>query len=209
MPSMTTQRNVAIILFDDVEVLDFAGPFEVLSVTGRRGGAQPFNAYTVAQATPVTARNGLSINPHYLLTTCPTPNIVVVPGGGGYHADGQPFGSRKEMHNDVLLEWLVAHTASAEHVLSVCTGALILANAKLTQGLQATTHHLALDALADVDPSLQVKAEQRIVDNGKVIFSGGISAGIDASLYMVAKLLGQDAAKETATYMEYDWQGAA
>ena len=200
------QRNVAILIFDDVEVLDFCGPFEVFSVTGRRDDSNPFNVYTVAERTPVRARNALSINPHYTFDTCPQPDILVVPGGGGKRADGTPFGSRKEMHNETLLGWLKALSPQTERVLSVCTGALVLAKAGLVEGA-ATTHHLAFDELRRVAPNADIREGERVVDSGKVIFSGGISAGIDASFYLVSKLLGKDAALETAAYMEYDWPG--
>ena len=203
------QRNVGILIFDQVEVLDFCGPFEVFSVTGRRDGSDPFHVYTVAEKTPISTRNNLSINPHYTLATCPQPDILIVPGGGGTHADGKPFGSRKEMHNKVLLEWINQLYPQTEHILSVCTGALILAKAGLVENIAATTHHGAFDALRNVAPNAEIREGERIVDNGKIIFSGGISAGIDASLYLVAKLLGKEAALETATYMEYDWKEVA
>ncbi|WP_088889850.1 DJ-1/PfpI family protein [Leptolyngbya ohadii] len=201
------QRNVAILIFDDVEVLDFCGPFEVFSVTGRRDGSNPFNVYTVAENKQVSARNNLSINPSYTLDTCPQPNILVVPGGGGRHADGTPYGTRREMLNENLLQWINQLYPKTEHVLSVCTGALILAKAGLTENLAATTHHGAIDELRRVAPNTEVREGDRIVDNGRLIFSGGISAGIDAAFYLVAKLLGEEVASETAIYMEYDWKG--
>ncbi len=201
-------RNVAIVIFDDVEVLDFCGPFEVFSVTGKRDGSDPFNVYTVAERSPIFARNKLSVNPHYDLDTCPPPDILVVPGGGGFHADGTPFGSRREMHNTRLLNWITTLYPNTEHILSVCTGALILAKAGLVEGIAATTHHGAFDALRAIAPNTDVREGDRVVDSGKIIFSGGISAGIDASFYLVAKLLGTDAAIETAQYMEYDWTPA-
>lgn len=200
------KRNVAILIFDDVEVLDFAGPFEVFSVTGKRDGSDPFNCYTVAQKAPVIARNNLSVNPHHLLASCPDPDIIVVPGGGGYHGDGTPFGTRREMYDQTVLAWLRKYHSRAEVTLSVCTGALVLASAGLTRGLDATTHHGAFGALRETDPSPEVYENRRVVESGKFVFSGGISAGIDASFYLVAKLLGVVAAQETAAYMEYDWR---
>ena len=200
------QHNVAILVFDDVEVLDFCGPFEVFSVTGKRDGPNPFNVYTVAEHTPIVARNSFSLNPTYTLETCPQPDILVIPGGGGRHADGTPFGTRREMHNQTLLTWINQQYLQAEHVLSVCTGALILAKAGLVENMAATTHHGALDELRRVAPTAEVKADVRVVDSGKLIFSGGISAGIDAAFYLVAKLLGKTVALETAAYMEYRWR---
>jgi len=200
---MAKTRNVAILIFDDVEVLDFCGPFEVFSVSGQRSGAGPFNVYTVAQHSPVLARNRLEVIPHYLLNNCPTPDILVIPGGGGHHSDGTPFGSRKEMQNIKLLDWIRTTVATAEHVLCVCTGALILAKTGLSNNLDATTHHGAFNVLRETDPSLRVMEDQRIVDNGQILFSGGISAGIDAAFHLIEKLQGKACADETARYMEY------
>ena len=201
------QRNVAILIFNDVEVLDFCGPFEVFSVTGKRDGLTPFNVYTVAEHPLVSARNSLSVNPSYSFQTCPQPDILVIPGGGGRRTDGTPFGTRKEMDNEKLLAWINQRYPSTEHILSVCTGALILAKAGLVTNRVATTHHLALDELRQIAPTAEVRADERVVDSGKLVFSGGISAGIDASFYLVAKLLGKAVALETATYMEYNWPG--
>jgi transcriptional regulator GlxA family with amidase domain len=203
----TKQRNVAVLLFDDVEVLDFAGPFEVFSVTGRRDGSDPFHVYTVAETPIIQARNALTVTPTYTLETCPQPDILIVPGGGGKRPDGTLFGTRKEKSNVKLLEWLKATSQNAELILSVCTGALLLAKAGMMDGLKATTHHRALEELQSDAPTATVVANERIVDNETIIFSGGISAGIDASFHVVKKLLGEEAAKETATYMEYDWRG--
>jgi transcriptional regulator GlxA family with amidase domain len=195
---MSQPKNVAILIFNDVEVLDFAGPFEVFSVTGRREGLEPFNVYTVAETVgPVLARNHFSVNPRYTFEDCPRPDILLVPGG---------YGTRREMHNSNLLTWIGQCAKEAELLLSVCTGALILARAGLLNGLSATTHHGAIGELRELAPETKIHPNHRIVDNGHIILSGGISAGIDMSLYVVAKFLGQERARETATYMEYDWQ---
>jgi transcriptional regulator GlxA family with amidase domain len=199
-------RNVAIFLFDAVEVLDFAGPYEVFSVSGLRGSApKPFEVYTVAEKSPVVARNGLTIIPDFLLDNCPPPDILLIPGGGGYTTDGQPFGSRKEMHNPVVLDWVRKHNNTAELVLSVCTGALILGNAGLLEHQKATTHFMALDGLRAISPHIEVIENVRYVDNGRIILSAGVSAGIDMSYYVVSKLLGADVASESARYAQYDY----
>lgn len=191
-------RNVAILIFDEVEILDFCGPYEVFGVTGRRKDSGPFNVYTVAeQSRPIIARNQLSINPQYTIAQCPPPDILLVPGG---------YGTRQEMHNFVLIDWLKKCSFHSELLLSVCTGALLLAKAGLLENLAATTHHLAIDLLKEVAPNTEIRAGDRFVDNGKIILSAGISAGIDMSLYVVAKLLGKAEAIETAQYMEYDWK---
>jgi transcriptional regulator GlxA family with amidase domain len=194
-----TAHNVAILLFDDVEVLDFCGPFEVFSVTDAYNPVRPFNVYTVAEKTPILARNALSVNPTYLLddARCPAPDLIVVPGGRG---------TRHAMHNARLLEWIRERAQRAQLTLSVCTGALMLARAGLLDGLAATTHHSALEELRAVAPSTTILPDQRVVDNGAVIVSAGISAGIDMALHVVARLHGIETARQTAAYMEYDWR---
>src|SRR5262245_32133359 len=130
---MEKVRSVAILLFNDVEVLDFAGPFEVFSVAGRQRNPVPFHVYTCAEkAGPILARNQLSVNPHCTIQDCSPPDILVVPGGAG---------TRREMRNAALIDWIKEASAKAELVLSVCTGALLLAKAELLGGLNATTHH--------------------------------------------------------------------
>ena len=195
--------RTAILLFDEVEVLDFAGPFEVFSVTGRRRKLEPFDVYTVAErAGPVMARNGLSVNPRHAFATCPPPDILVVPGG---------YGTRREMKNPVVLEWVTRMAPGCDLILSVCTGALVLGAAGLLDDLEATTHFMAFDELAAVAPGAAIRRDARVVDNGQVIMSAGVSAGIDMALYVVARLLGPDVARETAQYMEYDgnWESAS
>lgn len=193
--------RTAILIFDEVEVLDFAGPFEVFSVTGRRRNLEPFDVFTVAERlAPVAARNGLSVNPRYSFENCPPPEILVVPGG---------FGTRREMKNPMMLEWISRVAPACELVLSVCTGALVLGAAGLLDQRNATTHFMAFDELRAVAPHASVHEGQRIVDNGNLILSAGVSAGIDMSLHVVARLLGADVARETAQYMEYEgnWEG--
>jgi transcriptional regulator GlxA family with amidase domain len=199
-------RNVAIFIFDDVEVLDFAGPFEIFSVCGLRSSSEkPFNVYTVAEKEQITARNNLLIQPNYLLHNCPQPDILLIPGGGGIHADGTAFGSRKEMHNEILLNWVREQNKRIELLLSVCTGSLILAKAGLLEGLSATTHWKAVEAMQAAAPNTKLFPEKRWVDNGRIILSAGVSAGIDMSLYVISKLLGKEAADENAQYIQYDY----
>src|SRR5919199_4799385 len=157
-------RTIAILLFNEIEVLDFAGPFEVFGVTGRQPGSQPpFQVFTVAERGPVYARNGLCITPTYLLNDHPKADLIVIPGGGGYQVDGTPYGSRREMDNPVILNWVRRTAKSAELVLSVCTGALILAKAGLLDGLSATTHHGATGLLREVAPNTSVLDSERVV----------------------------------------------
>ncbi|MBX2901354.1 MAG: DJ-1/PfpI family protein [Cyclobacteriaceae bacterium] len=198
-------KKIAIVLFDEVEVLDFAGPFEVFSVTGKRSQGTPYEVFTVAEKETIAARNNLIIQPTYLFETAPAADIFLVPGGGGYHPDGTAFGSRREMNNPTMLEWVKQQYVKAELALSVCTGALIMAKAGLLNGLQATTHFMAVDTLKEISPTTNVQADQRYVDNGKLILSAGVSAGIDMAFYVVAKLQGPEVALETARYMQYDY----
>jgi transcriptional regulator GlxA family with amidase domain len=193
-------RNVAILIFDDVEVLDFCGPFEVFGVAGLRiGGERPFHVYTVAESSgPVIARNGLSVNPSFTIENCPAPDLLLIPGG---------YGTRKQIHNSTLVGWVKSQAEQVELLLSVCTGALILAKAGLLEGLRATTHHSAIEDLRALAPHTQVLPTERYVDNGKIILSAGVSAGIDMSLYVVSRLLGKEQAAETAHHMQYVyWQ---
>src|SRR5215813_4175482 len=195
---MPTARNVAILIFEDVEVLDYCGPFEVFSVANRFTDPPAFNVFTLAaNAGPVLTRGGLSVDPHHRLTDCPRPDLLLVPGGQG---------TRREMHNLALIDWIKARSQDAELVLSVCTGALLLAKAGLLDGLEATTHHGAIDLLRQCAPQTTVHADRRFVDNGMVVCSAGIAAGIDMSLHVVGRLLGQEVAHKTARQMEYPWE---
>lgn len=190
-------RNVAILVFDNVEVLDFCGPFEVFSVAGRRDGIEPFNVFVVSQTgDAVSARNQLSINPRYSLADCPRIDILVVPGG---------YGTRAQLKNSIILDWIRKTSLVTEYLLSVCTGALLLGKAGLLNGLKATTHHMAFDELRKAAPNTEILENERIVDNGSVILSAGVAAGIDMSLHVVGKILGTDKAAETAKYIEYPW----
>jgi len=189
------KRNTAILIFDDVEVLDFAGPFEVFSVTNELSDYSLLNVYTVARGkAPVTARNGLSVNPDYSITEAPQPDILIVPGGSG---------TRPVLLQQDILAWIRQSANSAEKVLSVCTGALLLAKVGLLDGMKSTTHHSAFETLAEIAPETEVVRDSRFVDNGKVITAAGISAGIDMSLYVVELLYGREIAQHTAGYMEY------
>jgi transcriptional regulator GlxA family with amidase domain len=194
-------RHVALYVYDDVEVLDFAGPFEVFSVTEWQKDPKPFQVSLVAEKLgSVLARNGLSINPHFTFQTLPPADIVIIPGG---------WGTRREMLNPATLNWVKEQAQRVEWLLTVCTGSLILAKAGLLDGIPATTHHQRFDLLQECAPACQVVQHQRVVQAGNIITSGGIAAGIDMSFYVVAKLLGSQIAQDTARYMEYHWQPSA
>jgi transcriptional regulator GlxA family with amidase domain len=200
-PSAVNARNVAIIVFDGVEVLDFAGPFEVFSVAaGEMPGAPyaPFFTYTVGlNANTVVASGGLRVEPHFSLADAPAPDILIVPGGNG---------SRRLLKNDVFLDWLGRQASQAEIVSSVCTGALALARAGLLAEKRATTHHGAFDRLAELEPTAHVVRNERFVRDGNTWTSGGISAGIDMSLAIVKALLHDNTA--VVDEMEWMWHQA-
>ena len=192
------KRNLAILIFEDVEVLDFAGPFEVFAVTSELNNYEPFNVFLVAESQRTyKAVNGLQLVPDYEISNCPNPDILVVPGG---------VGTRTQMNNQKLITWIQQVSDRAELVMSVCTGARLLAKAGLLDGLEITTHHEAYDELRQLVPTAIVNERKRFVDHGTIITAGGISAGIDSSLYVVDKLLGREIARKTPIYMEYDWQ---
>jgi transcriptional regulator GlxA family with amidase domain len=191
------RRTVAIFVFDDVEVLDFSGPFEVYSVADKLHEHGVFNVVTVGRTrSMVRAVNGLKVTPDYGFDDCPKPDVLVVPGG---------IGTRPLLNEPSVLQWLRAKSVEAEIVESVCTGALLLGKAGLLDGLRITTHHLALDLLKTLAPAATVDPTQRFHDNGKFCTAAGISAGIDLSLHLVGKLLGDEAASATARQMEYEY----
>ncbi len=196
------KRSVGILIFDGVEVLDFAGPFEVFSrarltpgVESRRSDeAAPFDVFTVAKTTaPVRAIGDLSVLPKYSFADAPRINILVVPGG---------FGTRPLMNDIETLDWIRRMSAVAEQTTSVCTGALLLAQAGLLKGRRATTHWAALDLLDSLGAGVRVDRSARVVQDG-VITSAGVAAGMDMAFSVVEQILGREVADETAHYIEY------
>ncbi|MBD2703227.1 DJ-1/PfpI family protein [Spirosoma sp. BT702] len=185
----TGKRNVAIFIHDGVEILDFSGPSEVFAST------QGFNVYTVSLSKePITSQGFIKIIPNYSLADCPKPDIVVLPGG-----QTGPF-----LKNETLINWIKSCAQEAEIMLSVCTGAGLLAKAGLLDGKQATTFHNYIEPLQKATPNAKILRDTRFVDNGQIITTAGVSAGIDGALHVVAKLKGLDVATKTARYMEYD-----
>jgi transcriptional regulator GlxA family with amidase domain len=197
-----TRRTVGILIFDDVEVLDFAGPFEVFSRTRTVAGADsrraddsaPFEVFTVARTRDVvTATGGLKVLPRYCWADAPRIDILVIPGG---------FGTRPLLNDQAALDWIRRSAAAATQVTSVCTGALLLAKIGLLKGRRATTHWAGLDLLASIDPTIQVQRDQRVVSD-TVVTSAGVSAGIDMAFSVVETFCGRAVADETAHYIEY------
>ena len=183
-------KTIAFYLQDGVEVLDFAGPMEVLSYAG-------YKVFTVsATKAPIKSQGILTVTPDYSIKDAPKADILAFFGGNASAAS----------KNEQVIEW-VKGQENIQHYFSVCTGAFVLAEAGILDGNTATTFHNALDDLETNYPSIEVRRDVRFVDNGKVITTAGISAGIDGALHLVAKLQGINAAKRTAYYMEYDnWQ---
>jgi len=199
-----TIRTVGVLLFDDVEVLDFCGPFEVFS-TARPVGthsdeATLFRAITIAEENRIiTCRGGLLVQPHYTIENAPPLDILLVPGGQG---------TRRERHNQQLLNWISQQDRHTELTTSVCTGAFLLAERGLLDQHRATTHWSSVEWMRENYPNITMLNDQRVVDEGHIITSAGVSAGIDMSLHIVARLHGMETAKWTARRMEYEWRAA-
>src|SRR6478736_9493450 len=194
-----SQRTVAILAFDDMEVLDFAGPYEVFNVAGELGDGNPFSVFSVGlTGSPAVGRGGFAVLPTYSIEDAPPPDLLVIPGGSG---------TRPLMKNDDLLAWVRERAAEVELLLSVCTGALVLGAAGLLERRPVTTHHDAYDELATISPSTKVVRGQRFVRSSDTILtSAGVSAGVDLALHVVQLLAGQETRDRTVTEMEWMWQ---
>lgn len=195
-------RTVGIFVFDRIEVLDLGGPFEVFSVANRlalRAGREaPFRVRTVSRDGGfVTARGGYRFCPSDGFADLPAPEILIVPGGV----------VERECARPEVIDWLASAHAQAELTASICTGAFLLARAGLLDGLRVTTHHEDIDALARQYPELTVLRGRAWVDEGGIVTSGGISAGIDMCLHLLARLEGAQTARAVARQMEYAWRG--
>jgi transcriptional regulator GlxA family with amidase domain len=194
------RKRVGIVLFPDVEVLDFCGPFEVFSVTRldealRREDPSPFEVVLVAEtAAPIVTTGGMKVTPDHTLDDCPPLDVLVVPGG---------FGTRTQRLNARLVGWIAERAKQVETLTSVCTGSLLLGQAGLLDGRRATTHWRALDLMRELFPAIKVEDRMHVVEEGNVLTSAGISAGIDMALRVVARYHGEAIARNTARNMEY------
>lgn len=194
-------RTVGILIFDEVEVLDFCGPFEVFSMARRlnsRYGDEHrlFKVVTIAEEQrTLTCRGGLLVQPHHDIDGHPPLDVLVVPGGAGV---------RGILENERLLGWIEAQASQVDVATSVCTGALLLARTGLLDGRRATTHWASLDRLREHHPAVDVVAGVRFVDEGRIVTSAGVSAGIDMALHLVGRFHGDGVAEQTARTMEYD-----
>lgn len=199
-------RQVAIFIFDDVEVLDFCGPFEVFSRTRLTPGPEsrrseesaPFHVFTIAATVaPIVATGGLRVLPHVDFAGAPPIDLLIVPGG---------FGTRRLIDDAPTIAWIRKTAGRVSRVASVCTGALLLARAGLLSGRRATTHAAALDLLAGLDSTITVERGARVVDAG-IVTSAGVAAGIDMAFHLVAQICGDAVAQDTARHIEYPWAG--
>jgi transcriptional regulator GlxA family with amidase domain len=195
--------NVGILVFDGVEVLDLAGPFEVLSRTRLVPGTEsrrsdesaPFHVFTVASThEPITATGGLVVVPTHSFSDAPTVDLLVIPGG---------FGTRPLLQDEEVIEWIRKTAGSARQTASVCTGSLLLARAGLLDNRRATTHWGAFGLLGSLGKNITVDRESRYVEDG-VMTSAGVASGIDMAFHVVETLFGKDVADETARYIEYE-----
>ena len=184
------KTRVAILLFEGVQIIDFAGPYEVFGHAG-------FDVITVAEkAGPVTTAMGLTVTPRFTFESCPPVDILVIPGGDVDQAkESLP-----------IRHWVQDRSQHVAQLMSVCNGALILGNTGLLDGQTATTYYRALDALQTEAPKVKVARDRRFVDNGKFITTAGLSSGIDGALHLVERLKGKGEAQAAALSMEYDWR---
>ncbi len=193
--------TVGILIFDDVEVLDFCGPFEVFSVARPIGEhsdeSRLFTVVTIAEEEKIiTCRGGLLVKPHATIKNSPSLDILIVPGGQG---------TRRERHNQRLLDWIVQQNQRTQLTTSVCTGAFLLAERGLLNHHRATTHWASIEWMRTTYPAVEMVADSRVVDEGHIITSAGVSAGIDMSLHVVSRFYGSKVAEWTARRMEYEW----
>ncbi|MFZ7934256.1 DJ-1/PfpI family protein [Bacillus thuringiensis] len=193
---MMNKWSVGIFLFNEVEVLDFAGPFEVFSVT-EVNEEKPFTVYTVSEnGEMITARNGLKVQPDYSIENLPPVDILIIPGG---------LGAREyEIKNEIVIKWIGQQMKEVKLMTSVCTGALLLAKAGLLAGLKTTTHWASIEKFKNEFQNVEVIENVKFVDEGHIITSAGISAGINMAFHIVKNLLGVHVAEDTAKRMEYD-----
>jgi len=194
------RRVVGIVNLPEVEVLDFCGPYEVFSVVRldeerRRRMPSPFQVLLIAeQAEAITTSGGMRVLPDCTLAGCPRLDILVVPGG---------WGTRRQIQNEALIDWIASRGRQVETLTSVCTGAMLLGQAGLLDGRRATTHWRSLGWMRESFPAVTVEDKLHVVEDGHILTSAGIAAGIDLALKVVARYFGEAVARATARQMEY------
>jgi transcriptional regulator GlxA family with amidase domain len=193
---MNSPRNVSILVFDDVEVLDFCGPYEVFNVASAAASPPPFYVYSTGiTGVAIQARGRFTFTPRYCIDTSPQADILIIPGG---------LGTRPLLKHERLISWISDQERKVEWLLSVCTGALLLAEAGLLKDCNATTHHSAFDHLKALSSTTNLINDARFVQSSPKIFtSGGISAGIDLALHVVDMLAGPKVYEDVIEEMEY------
>ena len=199
-------RNVGIYLFHEIEVMDFAGPFEVFSTASRvfqrlhRDAEAPFRVFTVgAVLGRIRARGGLLVEPQFSLDEHPKIDVLLVPGGV----------VTAELEKPAVVSWIARQAKEAELTASICTGAFLVGKAGLLKGRRATTHWEDIADLRAYLPETEIVENERWVDEGAIVSSAGISAGLDMSFHLVARLAGKDLAVRTARQMEYEWRAGS
>ena len=188
--------NVAILLYDGVELLDFAGPGEVFQ-QANFNGKNAFTVYTVGvDSNKLLSQNFLNITTQYVIEDCPMPEILIIPGGNNLSL----------VSNEKLIAWISKVNHKAEYVLSVCNGLNLLAKTGDLDGMTATSHYGAIENLVKNYPKINIVTGKRFVDNGRIITTEGVSAGIDGSLYLLSKMFNMEVANDVAKIMMYHWK---
>jgi transcriptional regulator GlxA family with amidase domain len=195
--------NVGIFIYDDIEVLDLSGPFEVFSVATRvkarlepGSPPPPFNVFTIGETTaPIHACGGLIVTPTFSFADHPPIDLLLIPGGI----------VSAELKKEKVIHWIATTSAKAKLTASVCTGSSLLAQAGLLDGKHATTHWADIDDMKSMFPNVTVEKDIRWIDQGHIITSAGISAGIDMALHLVSSLDSESLALATAKQMDYRW----
>jgi transcriptional regulator GlxA family with amidase domain len=188
--------RIGIALFDEAEELDWAGPWEVLAAWAQQWPADGADVFTLGRTQDVvTCAKGLKVLPDHSWESAPPLDVLVYPGGQG---------TRRELKDETVLDWLRDRSAGGTLMTSVCTGSLVYAAAGLLRDRPATTYWGALDLLGDLDSSIDVRADDRFVDSGEVVTAAGVSAGIDMALHLVARLHSLDRARDVRRYIQYD-----
>lgn len=189
------KNNVGIFVFNNIELLDFTGPYEVFSVTTDNFGQKLCNTFLIGNSlNSLTSVNGMKFMPDYSIKDHPEIDILILPGGNG---------TKEEMFVKESIDWIKRISKSCNLILSVCTGTRLLSSAGLLDDLEYTTHHQCFQELESICPNGKLNKNIRFTTKGKVLTSGGISAGIDLSLHVVETLFGNDIKQKTMAYMEY------
>jgi putative intracellular protease/amidase len=188
-------RNLAILIFDGVQIIDYTGPYETFGHTYSNDG-EAFNIYTVSEKTnAITTSMGMSVNPKYSFENAPKPDVLLVPGGD----------VRAQVDSPTVIKWVKDTANNAEIVMSVCNGAFILAKTGMLDGMEATTTSNLIPLLREAAPKVKVVDDRRFVDNGHIITTAGLSSGIDGALHVIERLYGRGTAQMAALGMEYNW----